>query len=152
MKRSYLEVWGDTVDGRHLLLSILLGVGLATPAYLLAAWGFSQTDVEPALAKSYALLVGLGACVLTGVLAARIFPPKRVLVDAAADAGSREEAMDAIEAEYGPLGDPDELPAPVLREVQELGLYEDLARQHAKRAAREAATPADPRAEQEANR
>lgn len=136
MKRTYLEVWGDTVDGRHLLYSILIGVGLATPAYLLAAWLFGQSDIEPGLAKSYSLLVGLAACVLTGVVSARAFPPKRILTEQTDEPGSREVAMDAIEEEYGPLGDPDELPAAVLREVQELGIYEDLRAQHAKHVAR----------------
>jgi len=139
MKRTYLEVWGDTVDGRHLLYSILIGVGLGTPAYLLAAWLFGQADgIDPALSKSYALLVGLGACVLTGVVNAKLFAPKRVLVDADDEPGSREVAMDSIEQEFGPLGDPDDLPPAVLREVRELGLYDDLASQHAKHAAKEA--------------
>ena len=43
-----------------------------------------------------------------------------------------EDAMDAIENEIGPLGDPDELPASALAEVKELGLYEDLRAQHEK--------------------
>lgn len=138
MKRTYLEVWGDTVDGRHLLYSILIGVGLATPAYLLAAWIFGGSALEPGLAKSYSLLVGLAACLVAAVIAARAFPPKRILTEQSDEPGSREDAMDAIEAEYGPLGDPDELPAPVLREVQELGIYEDLRAQHAKHVARAA--------------
>ncbi|MCH1881698.1 hypothetical protein [Agrococcus sp. ARC_14] len=138
MKRTYLEVWGDTVDGRHLLYSILIGVGLGTPAYLLAAWLFGQAEgIDQTLSKSYALLVGLAACVLTGVVSARLFPPKRILVEADDEPGSRDVAMDSIEQEFGPLGDPDELPAAVLREVKELGIYEDLARQHAKNAAKE---------------
>lgn len=136
MKRTYLEVWGDTVDGRHLLYSILIGVGIATPAYLLAAWLFGQSGLEGGLSKSYSLLVGLVACLLAAVVSARAFPPKRILTEPTDEPGSREDAMDAIEAEYGPLGDPDELPAPVLREVQELGLYEDLKAQHAKHAAK----------------
>lgn len=75
---------------------------------------------------------------LTGVVTARLFPPKRVLTEQTDEPGSREAAMDSIEEEFGPLGDPDELPEPVLREVKELGIYEDLARQHAKNAAKEA--------------
>ena len=138
MKRDYLEVWGDTVDGRHLLFSILLCVGIATPSYMLAKGLFGQTAIEPGLASSYSLLVGLGACLVGAVVCARAFPPKRVLVEQTDEAGSRADAMDAIEEENGPLGDPDELPAAVLREVKELGIYEDLRAQHAKHMAKEA--------------
>lgn len=136
MKRTYLEVWGDTVDGRHLLAAILIGVGLATPLYLLAEWLFGQTSIEPGLARSYSLLVGLGACLLTAVISARLFPPKRILTEQTDEPGSRERAMDSIEEEFGPLGDPDELPATVLREVKDLGIYDDLVRQHAKHTAK----------------
>ncbi|WP_454119375.1 hypothetical protein [Microbacterium lacticum] len=39
-EQKLLEVWGDTVDGRHLLGAIGLGVGIAVPVYLIAEWGF----------------------------------------------------------------------------------------------------------------
>ncbi|MFC7431495.1 MULTISPECIES: hypothetical protein [unclassified Agrococcus] len=128
-----LEVWGDTVDSRHLVWSILLGVGLGAPAYLLAEWGFAQSDVAPGLQRSYALLAGIAACIVAAVVAARLFAPKRTVVVGSATVGSRDEAMDAIEAEIGPLGDPDELPARLLAEVRALGLYDDLAAQHRRR-------------------
>lgn len=127
-----LEVWGDTVDSRHLLASIGLGVGIAVPVYFLAEWGFGLLTGGDALAHSYSLVSGLAACVLAAVIAARFFKPKRVVLIGEESTGSREEAMDAIEAELGPLGDPDELPAATLAEVRELGLYDDLRAQHLK--------------------
>ena len=128
-----LEVWGDTVDQRHLVLSIVLGVGLGAPVFLLAEWGFAQTDVAAGLQRSYALLAGIGACIVAAVIAARLFAPKRTVVIGSGAEGSRQEAMDAIEAEIGPLGDPDELPERLRAEVQALGLYDDLAAQHRRR-------------------
>lgn len=128
-----LEVWGDTVDSRHLVLSIVLGVGLGAPAYLLAELLFASLDVAPGLQRSYALLTGIGACIVAAVVAARLFAPKRTVVIGDATVGSRDEAMDAIEAEIGPLGDPDELPPRLLAEVRALGLYDDLAAQHRRR-------------------
>ena len=133
-----LEVWGDTVDQRHLVLSIVLGVGLGAPVFLLAEWAFAQTDVASGLQRSYALLAGIGACVVAAVVAARLFAPKRDVVIGSTTAGSRQEAMDAIEAEIGPLGDPDELPPRLLDEVRALGLYDDLAAQHRRRVEAEA--------------
>lgn len=131
-KQQLLEVWGDTVDSRHLLASIGLGIGIAVPIYLLADWGFDVLTEGDALSHSYALVVGLAACILAAVVAANLFKPKRVIHIGEATAGSREAAMDAIEDEIGPLGDPDELPAATLREVKELGLYDDLRAQHEK--------------------
>lgn len=131
-QRQLLEVWGDTVDSRHLVASMVLGLGIAVPAYFLAEWGFNALTDGDRLSHSYSLLVGLAACVVAAVIAARLFPPKRVVQIGADTAGSRDVVMDAIEAEIGPLGDPDELPAAALAEVKELGLYEDLRAQHQK--------------------
>ncbi|WP_298041188.1 hypothetical protein [uncultured Microbacterium sp.] len=135
-EQRLLEVWGDTVDGRHLLGSIGLGIGIAVPVFLVAQWGFGELTGGDALADSYALVAGLAACVLAAVIAANIFKPKRIVTIGENHASSREAAMDAIEDEIGPLGDPDELPAAVLREVKELGLYDDFVAQHRKNVAR----------------
>ncbi|MFD5224235.1 hypothetical protein ACFWHT_01300 [Microbacterium sp. NPDC058342] len=131
-QRRLLEVWGDTVDGRHLLGAIGLGVGIAVPVYLIAEWGFDRLTGGDALGRSYALVIGLAACVIAAVVAANLFKPKRVVTIGESANGSRAEAMDAIEAELGPLGDPDDLPPAALAEVKELGLYDDLAAQHRK--------------------
>lgn len=138
MQERFIEVWGDTVEQRHLLGSIGLGVGVAVPIFLLAEWGFGVlTDGSP-LGRSYALLAGIAGCIIAAVIAARLFKPKRIVVIGEQHTGSRAEAMDAIEAEIGPLGDPDELPASTLAEVRELGLYDDLKAQHEKNVRRSA--------------
>lgn len=140
MKNDHLlEVWGDTVDSRHLFGSIALGVGLGVPAYLVAEWFFGDMTGGTAIGRSYALVAGLVACFVAAVIAAKLFKPKRVVSVGTQVAGSREAAMDAIEDELGPLGDPDELPASTLNEVKELGLYDDLKAQHLKNVAKTAA-------------
>lgn len=123
---AYLEVWGDTVSTKHLWLSILMGVIIAPTAFLGSRWAFESSGVDPQLSGSYSLLVGLGACLVVAVIGANIFKPKRVLVES--ELGSREDAMDAIEAEVGPIGDPDTFPPAVLAEVTQLGLYDDFKR------------------------
>lgn len=134
--KNLMEVWGDTVDSRHLFASILLGAGIAVPVYLLAEWGFGEMTGGTAIGRSYALISGLAACVIAAVIAANLFKPKRVVLIDEQTPGSREAAMDAIEDELGPLGDPDELPAATLQEVKELGLYDDLKAQHLKNEAK----------------
>ena len=122
----YIEVWGDTVSPKHMWLSILMGVIVAPTAFLGSRWGFEASGVDPQLAGSYSLLVGLAACLVVAVVCANIFKPKRVLVES--ELGSREDAMDAIEAEVGPIGDPDEFAPADLAEVKQLGLYDDFKR------------------------
>lgn len=129
---NLLEIWGDTVDSRHTIGAIALGVGIATPLYLAADYFFSRSG-DDSLSGSYALLVGLAGCLIAGFVGARLFAPKRVVTEQQSSHEGRAAAMDAIEAEYGPLGDPDELPRPVLDEIRALGLYEDLRAQHARR-------------------
>jgi len=129
-EETYLEVWGDTVSSKHLLWSILMGVGFATTVFLTAQWFFGTIGVDESMVGSYSLLVGLAACVAVAVVCARLFKPKRSLVETDAGSDSRESAMDAIEAEVGPIGDPDEFPAAVLEEVKMLGLYDDFKQRH----------------------
>ncbi|MFB8766972.1 hypothetical protein VSQ78_04595 [Nocardiopsis alba] len=128
-----LEIWGDTVDSRHTLWAILLGAGIAVPLYLVSERLFAHFGDNPDVASTYALLVGLGGCLLAGFLNAVFFRPKRIVRETAADGEGRRKAMDAIEAEIGPLGDPSELPAAVQEELRTLGLYDDLLAQHRRR-------------------
>ena len=128
-----LEIWGDTVDSRHTAWAIALGVGVSMPLYLGSEYLFSNLVEDPTVAGTYALLVGLAGCLLAGFAGALLFVPKRVVIEQEATAQSRKEAMDAVEADYGPLGDPTELPEPVQKELRALGLFDDLYAQHQSR-------------------
>ena len=128
-----LEIWGDTVDSRHTAWAIALGIGVSVPVYLGSEYLFSLMVEDATVAGTYALLVGLAGCLLTGFVGALLFPPKRVVTEHQATAQSRKDAMDAIEADYGPLGDPTELPEVVQNELRALGLFDDLLAQHRRR-------------------
>lgn len=119
-----VEVWGDVVDIAHLRWSVVIGCVLGLPSYLLAALLFGQV-ATPQLAKAYALLVGLAACLVAGVICARLFAPKRDLVEEPTDAAARDEAITELIAESGELGSVDDLPEAARRELRDLGI-EDL--------------------------
>ncbi|GLI31328.1 MULTISPECIES: hypothetical protein [Brachybacterium] len=142
-KDTYLEVWGDTVSSEHLLCSVLLGVGFATTVFLTAQWLLAESGIDPAMVGSYSLLIGLAACVTVAVVCARLFKPKRDLLETDTGANSRETAMDSMEAEIGPIGDPDEFPAAVLEEVKMLGLYDDFKQRHLHKNPQVMASPAE---------
>ena len=124
-----LEVWNDTVDPRHLIGGIAIGVGIAVPAYLLADHFFASNGDE-ALGHSYALLIGIVGCILGAVIAGVLFKPKRVITTSAADTRNRQEIIDEIVEEYGPLGDPRELGPKAKEEIRALGLFDALVDNH----------------------
>jgi len=128
-----IEVWGDTVDSRHMTWSIALGVGLAAPTFLIADRLFKASVDDKGLAHSYALLTGLVACLLAGLISGLLFKPKRVVNEKTISQASMRAALDETEAESGPLGDPSELDAAVQQELRSLGLYDVLASEHTRR-------------------
>ncbi|KQY56682.1 MULTISPECIES: hypothetical protein [unclassified Nocardioides] len=125
-----IEVWGDTVDSRHMTGAIALGIGIATPTFLLGRRIFESTVDDQTLAQSYALLVGLGACLVAAVISARLFKPKRVVTEVEATLEGRRAALDAIAAEGGEWTDPAELAREVQEELRSLGLYDVLVEAH----------------------
>src|SRR5699024_5445301 len=98
-----IEVWNDTVDPKHLIGGIAIGVGIAVPAFLISDHLFSSSGGDEALSHSYALLIGIVGCILGAVIAGVLFKPKRVITTSAADTRNRQEIIDEIVEEYGPL-------------------------------------------------
>lgn len=128
-----IEVWNDTVDPKHLIGGIAIGVGIAVPAYLIADQFFASRGDET-LGHSYALLIGIVGCIVGAVITGILFKPKRVITTSGADTRSRQEIIDEIVEEYGDLGDPRELRPAVQEEVRALGLFDALVDNHEARA------------------
>jgi len=124
-QRQLVEVWGDTVDVKHLAWSIILGIGISLPAFLLASRWLSSLVSSPDLARAYAMLAGLGGCVLAGVLCAVIFKPKRIVVEGAtADPFWRQQVLSQLHEQTGDLGRVADLPPGVVQEMKELQIYD----------------------------
>jgi len=62
------EVWGDTVDLRHLAWSIATGIGISVLGFYLASRWLRSVVESPQLAHAYAMLAGLAGCLLGGLL------------------------------------------------------------------------------------
>ncbi|QRK12388.1 hypothetical protein JQX13_21600 [Archangium violaceum] len=119
------EVWGDTVDLRHLAWSIAIGLVVSLACFLLASHLLADRVGSAALARAYAMLAGLAGCVLSGVICGALFPPKREVVeDGAADPSWRQEVLNELAAQSGGLGAVAELPPSVVSEMKALHLYE----------------------------
>ncbi|WP_280418834.1 hypothetical protein [Nocardia carnea] len=119
---QYLEVWGDTVVGRHLAFSVVIGIGVSLAALLLSDWAFSSFVANESLADAYALLVGIAGCVVAGVICGRLFRPKRIVVTDASEDAAVGEVIATLQEERQGLGSLDDLPDHTRRELDDLGL------------------------------
>lgn len=125
------EVWSDTVDLRHLAWSIVIGVIVSVAAFVAAGRWLRGLASSTELAHAYAMLAGLAGSVIAGVVCARLFPPKREVVEdtSLADPAWREEVLAELANEPGGLGTLADLPPAALQELRELGLEELFAGQ-----------------------
>lgn len=119
-----VEVWGDTVDLKHLAWSVALGTGISVGAFFLGQRLLSTFVQDAAIARAYAMLVGLAGCLVAGVVCALLFKPKRDVVEHAVDPTERLKVLDQLAAESGGLGAVADLPPSVRAEMEELGLLE----------------------------
>lgn len=79
-QKPLTEVWGDTVNLKELLCSVLMGIVFTLGFYLIARHFFLQIDsLEASLARGYALFVGIGGCLISSVISAKLFRPKRII-------------------------------------------------------------------------
>lgn len=136
-----VEIWGDTADLGHLAWSIAIGLVVSLAGFLAANRVLASTVATPELARAYAMLAGLGGCVVSGVICAWLFVPKREVVEGTdADPRWREEVLAELAGAHGTLGSVDDLPPSVVREMKELEIY-DLFASYRPRAAQEGAAP-----------
>ncbi len=127
-RQALAEVWGDTVDLRHLAGALLIGVGASLGAYAGALHALGGSGDGDQVAGTWAMLAGLVGCVLAGVVCARLFPPKRIVSATGVDSEARAEAIAELCAEPRGLGTLDQLPAVVVQELEQLGLREAFER------------------------
>jgi hypothetical protein len=150
-----VEVWGDTADERHLAWSIAIGLGVSLAGFLVANRVLTASVGTPELARAYAMLAGLAGCLLSGVICAAAFAPKREVVEGPhADPFWRQEVLAKLAEETGGLGCVADLPPAVVREMKELEIYDlfasfqpaaamtDQALHQARRPSRDEAQPA----------
>ena len=124
MKSELYEVWGDTVDGRHLIYAIAIGAVVSlgaffTAQHLLVGWVESLQ-----VARAYAMLVGIVGCLVGGGISAALFKPKRNVVEHLADPAWRAKILVELQNEFGPLGRLADLPAATIAELKEMDLYD----------------------------
>lgn len=120
------EVWSDTVDLRQLAWAIGIGITISVAGFYAASRWLRGMVASPELAHAYAMLAGLAGCVIAGVICARLFPPKREVIEHSSthDPAWRAEVLAELAEQPGGLGTLADLPEAVVRELKELDLYD----------------------------
>lgn len=116
------EVWGDTVDSRHLLAAIAVGAACSLGAFFLAERLLTGWVESPQMARAYAMLLGILGSLVGGGVSACLFKPKRHVVEHVADPAWRQQVIEELRVEYGGIGQLSDLPPEVRNELRELGL------------------------------
>ncbi|WP_341962736.1 hypothetical protein [Pseudomonas sp. RC10] len=123
MKSNLYEVWGDTVDGRHLIYSMAIGATVSLGAFFIAKHLLVGWVDNVQMAKAYAMLVGIVGCLAGGAISAKLFKPKRNVVEHEADPAWRAQVLSELQDEFGDLGKLSDLPADTIAELHEMDLY-----------------------------
>ncbi|MFC5676859.1 hypothetical protein [Aeromicrobium endophyticum] len=122
-----VEVWGDTVDERHVKIAVALGVLLAVPSFLGAREVLTTTMDNQDLARTYSMLTGLAACLVSALVSARLFEPKRIVTERQLDPEEQiAAAMELAQLPQG-LGTLDSLSEGEQEDMRRLGLYDVFA-------------------------
>ncbi|MEP7453874.1 hypothetical protein [Phyllobacterium sp. SB3] len=119
------EIWGDVVSRPQLGKAMIIGAVASIAIYFLALQTIAPLASTPAVGKAIAMLAGILGSVASGAVCARLFAPKRMVVEQA-QTGTvwQTEILEQLEQEGGPIGRVEDLPPPVAQEMREVGLYD----------------------------
>lgn len=124
----YTEVWGDTVVIKELFTAVIIGIVLTMAFYLAGTKLFvGNPNIEVSLAKGYSLLIGIVGCLLSGVISAKLFKPKRN-IEEKLERGEVDEILKlagmTVEEEAEALG---KVSPEIIAEMEDLEMWSFLA-------------------------
>ncbi|MFD1206200.1 MULTISPECIES: hypothetical protein [Sporosarcina] len=130
--RSFIEILGDTVSEKQLIVSVVLSVAVSIGGYKLGQWVFPKF-ADAQMVNSYSLLLGIAGTVGILFLNSYLFRPKRVLVEDEVSAENMEDVfadlqLDAEEEIRLIHEDP-----VTKKELEELGVLENFKRKEGTR-------------------
>ncbi|TQS76268.1 hypothetical protein DX933_02255 [Ornithinibacillus gellani] len=120
--RTYVEVIGDTVYGKHLIMTITISVSFSLIGYFIGKQVFPS--IAPAeMVKSYALLLGIAGSLIALFINTLLFKPKRTLNEVPNTSDELENVykqlhFDIEEERQSILDDP-----VIAQEMKEQGIY-----------------------------
>ncbi|MBF0528647.1 MAG: hypothetical protein HQK55_05130 [Deltaproteobacteria bacterium] len=121
------DVWGDTVDLKHLALAMVIGVVISLTFYLLGLMYLqnSYPNLTKSLMTAYALLIGILGCLSSAVVSAKFFKPKRSLNEDHFSEKDRNAVLDELQIDREKEAEELKSVGPeIIAELKNLELYE----------------------------
>lgn len=119
------DIWGDTVDLRHLGGALIIGAVLGFAFFKggLTVIKGQYPAIQPSLQNALALLVGIVGCLLAAVISAKLFPPKRALSEQSLSEEERRKVLEELQLDLAQEArDMKTLPPEIQAEMKELRL------------------------------
>lgn len=126
-KTTYADVWGDTVNLRHLASGMVIGIVISLAFYIgalkLIQGNFPKLPVN--LMTAYSLLMGIVGCIISAVVSAKLFKPKRTLNEEEFSEADRNIILDELKVDRAKEAEELKTVEPaVVAEMKSLQLYE----------------------------
>ncbi len=119
------EVWGDVVSRPQLSKAMIIGAILSVAVYYATLATIAPMAATPAVGKALAMLAGIVGAVISGAVCSRMFSPKRIVVEQVQTGTDwQSDILEQLEQEGGPIGRVEDLPAEVVQEMRDVGLYD----------------------------
>ncbi|MBB4824856.1 putative membrane protein YeaQ/YmgE (transglycosylase-associated protein family) [Sporosarcina luteola] len=122
---TFVEILGDTISERQLIISIALSVLISLGGYKLGQAIF-PSFAEERMVNSYSLLLGIAGTVTVLVLNSLLFKPKRILVEDEISATNMAEVFADLQLDIEEELKLIEEDPITKRELQELGVLSNL--------------------------
>ena len=119
---SYVEVIGDTVYGKHLIITIGISIALSLLGFFIGQQFFPMVAPEE-MVQSYSLLLGIAGSLVGLLINTLLFKPKRTLNEVPSTSDELEEVykelhLDIEEERQSIMDDP-----VIAKEMKEQGIY-----------------------------
>ncbi|TCL37349.1 hypothetical protein EV210_106218 [Anaerospora hongkongensis] len=134
-KKPYADVWGDTVDLKHLAIAMGIGIIISLLFYILGL-NYLQANFSKLAANlmtAYALLIGIAGCLLSAIISAKLFKPKRKLNEEEFSEGDRLAVLEELKIDIDKEAEELQFVGPkVIQEMKDLQIYDLFARKNPK--------------------
>jgi len=130
-KKPFADVWGDTVDLKHLAIAMIIGILISLSCYILGL-NYLQSHFPqlPAnLMTAYALLIGISGCLFSAIISANLFKPKRILNENDFSEADRNAVLDELNIDREREAEELKTVGPkIVKEMKDLQIYDLFAK------------------------